>query len=328
MKLILGPMEGVLDPLMREILTEINPYRLCVTEFVRVVEARLPPRVFYKLCPELLRGGKTQSGTPVRIQLLGQSPAYMAENAALAVALGSSGIDLNFGCPSKIVNGNKGGAALLKDPQKMYQVVKAVRDAVPSSQLVSAKIRLGFDDCSDYQEIADAIEQAGADEIVVHGRSKADGYQAGTIRWDLIGEIQARLSIAVIANGDIWQRDDALKCMKLTGCNSLMVCRGALHMPNLGAHIMQASAPMPWSIVLQLLVRYSLSEIKGDKGMYYPNRVKQWFRYLQLQYPQASALFVQIRVLKDKQQILSLIYRALNTAEKQQYQLLDVVDCY
>ncbi|STQ76564.1 Probable tRNA-dihydrouridine synthase [Grimontia hollisae] len=315
-KLTLGPMEGVLDPLMRQILTEINPYDLCVTEFVRVVDAKLPPRVYYKLSPELENGGKTLSGTPVRVQLLGQSPQYMAENAALVAELGSSGVDINFGCPSKTVNGNKGGAALLKEPELMYQVVKAVREAVPSDQVVSAKVRLGFDDVSAYREIADAVQSGGANEIVVHGRSKADAYKTGTIRWDLIGDLAKRLSIPVVANGDIWCREDALKCAEVSGCETLMVCRGALNMPNLATHIKTDAAPMSWHQVLVLLVRYSEFEIRGDKGLYYPNRVKQWFRYLQAQYPEAKALFVRIRQLKNKQQILGEIVTALDDIER------------
>ncbi|MDD1781345.1 tRNA dihydrouridine(16) synthase DusC [Enterovibrio sp. ZSDZ35] len=316
MKLILGPMEGVLDPLMRQILTDINPYDLCVTEFVRVVDAKLPPRVFHKLSPELHNGGKTLSGTPVRVQLLGQAPEFMAENAALATELGSSGIDINFGCPSKTVNGNKGGAALLKEPELMYQVIKAVRDAVSSEHVVSAKVRLGFDDCSPYREIVDAVQSGGANEIVVHGRSKADAYKPGTVRWDLIGDITQRLSIPVTANGDIWNRDDAIKCAEITGSDKLMVCRGALNMPNLAAHIKNDAAPMSWHEVLDLLVRYSEFEIQGDKGLYYPNRVKQWFRYLQVEYPEARALFADIRALKNKQQILGMITNALRQSEK------------
>ncbi|RXJ73588.1 tRNA dihydrouridine(16) synthase DusC [Veronia nyctiphanis] len=313
MRLILGPMEGVLDPLMRQILTEINPYDMCVTEFVRVVDRKLPARVFHRVSPELDNGGKTKSGTPVRIQLLGQSPLYMAENAALAVELGSPGIDINFGCPSKVVNGNKGGAALLKEPELMYQVIRAVRDAVPTDKSVSAKIRLGFDDCSPYREITDAVQLAGASELVVHGRSKADAYRAGTIRWDLIGDINQRLSIPVTANGDIWNHQDAMACQTATNCETLMVCRGALNMPNLGANIKDQEAPLPWSELLNLLVRYSEFEIKGDKGLYYPNRVKQWFRYLQVQYPEAKPLFMNIRQLKDKQTILNEIICARDT---------------
>ncbi len=316
-RLILGPMEGVLDALMRQILTEINPYDLCVTEFVRVVDATLPPRVFYKVSPELFHHGKTSSGTPVRVQLLGQSPEYMASNAALVSELGSSGVDINFGCPSKTVNGSKGGAALLKDPELMYDIVKAVRTAVPSDQVVSAKVRLGYIDCSAYQEIVDAVVMAGANEIVVHGRSKLDGYKAETIRWDLIGKIKQSTKISVIANGEIWHQSDAQNCTAMTGCHDLMVCRGALNMPNLGAHIKNGQSPMEWKAVVALLIRYSALEIEGDKGLYYPNRVKQWLRYLQGQYPEAKDLFVQIRQYQHKDPILDVIFRTLDSLENQ-----------
>ena len=97
MRIILAPMQGVLDPLVRQLLTEVNDYDLCISEFVRVVDQRLPPKVFYRLCPELLQQGYTPSGTPVRVQLLGQHPQWLAENAELAIQLGSHGVDLNCG---------------------------------------------------------------------------------------------------------------------------------------------------------------------------------------------------------------------------------------
>ncbi|MGL5297401.1 MAG: tRNA-dihydrouridine synthase, partial [Plesiomonas sp.] len=120
-RVVLAPMEGVLDPQLRDLLTRHNDYDLCVTEFVRVVDSLLPEHVYYRLCPELHQGGFTSSGTPVRVQLLGQSPQWLAENAARAVALGSQGVDLNCGCPSKKVNGSDGGASLLKDPDLIYR---------------------------------------------------------------------------------------------------------------------------------------------------------------------------------------------------------------
>ncbi len=144
MRVILGPMEGVLDHLMREMLTEINDYDFCVTEFVRVVSQPLPDHVFYRLCPELKQGSKTKNGVPVKVQLLGQDPHWMAENAIRAAELGAHGIDLNFGCPAKMVNQSKGGAALLQHPELIYQVVKACRDAVPSHIPVSAKNSSGL----------------------------------------------------------------------------------------------------------------------------------------------------------------------------------------
>ena len=112
--IILAPMEGVIDALMRDLLTSINDYDLCVTEFVRVVKGLVPNHVYKKVCPELLSDGKTPSGTPVRVQLLRQHPQWLAENAVRAIDLGSPGIDLNFGCPAPTVNKSKGGAMLLK----------------------------------------------------------------------------------------------------------------------------------------------------------------------------------------------------------------------
>ncbi|GLO60374.1 tRNA-dihydrouridine(16) synthase [Vibrio sp. MACH09] len=295
MRVILGPMQGVLDHLMREILTEINDYDLCVTEFVRVIDQKLPEHVFTRLCPELSTGAKTASGTPVHVQLLGQEPNWMAENAIQAQNLGAKGIDLNFGCPAKMVNKSRGGAALLKDPQQIYKIVKACRDAVDEQIPVSAKIRLGWDNPNDCFEIVDAIEQAGADEITIHARTKAGGYKADQIKWSYIKEIKQRTSVPLIANGEIWNYQDGQACINTTGVDSLMVCRGAFNVPNLGNVVKHNHQAMKWQQVVALLLRYSQYEIKGDKGLYYPNRVKQWLAYLRNEYQQADDLFRDIR---------------------------------
>ena len=178
MRVLLAPMEGVLDSLVRELLTEVNDYDLCVTEFLRVVDMLLPVKSFFRLCPELHNQSRTSSGTLVRIQLLGQYPEWLAENAARAVELGSYGVDLNCGCPSKLVNGSGGGATLLKDPELIYRGAKAMREAVPAHLPVTVKVRLGWDSDARQFEIADAVQQAGATELVVHGRTKEDGYKA------------------------------------------------------------------------------------------------------------------------------------------------------
>ena len=253
MRVVLGPMEGVLDHLMRELLTDINDYDLCVTEFVRVVDQLLPEHVFTRLCPELFQGSKTRSGTPVRLQLLGQNPDWMAENAVRAVELGSQGIDLNFGCPAKMVNKSKGGAALLQHPELIYQIVAACRKAVPSNIVVSAKIRLGWEDPQDCFEIADAIQQAGADELTVHGRTKMGGYKASEIKWEYIEQVKQRSQIPVIANGEIWSYQDGQACLAQTKADALMVCRGAFNLPNLGNVVKFNESTMPWEQVVDLM---------------------------------------------------------------------------
>ena len=258
MRVLLAPMEGVLDPLVRDLLTAINHYDLCITEFIRVVDSLLPPKAFYRLCPELHTQSRTQSGTLVRVQLLGQNPQWLAENAFRAVSLGSWGVDLNCGCPSKTVNGNGGGASLLKQPETIYQATKAMR-------------------------------------------------RADKINWQAIGEIRQKLTIPVIANGEIWCREDAIFCLKITGCDAIMIGRGAMHTPNLSNVIKGIEEKMPWSQVIQLLKRYIRLEKQGDTTYYHASRIKQWLGYLRKEYQDADALFSQIRTLKTSPEIAKII---------------------
>ena len=310
MRVILAPMQGVLDPFVRQLLTEVNDYDLCITEFVRVVDQLLPEKVFYRLCPELKNQGFTSSGTPVRVQLLGQHPECLAENAIRAIELGSHGIDLNCGCPSKTVNGSNGGAALLKQPELIYRATQSLRRAVPSEFPVSVKVRLGWDDISQAFEIADAVEQGGATEITVHGRTKSDGYRADRINWKKIGEVRERLSIPVIANGEIWHWQDAQDCLSQTGCQDLMVGRGALNIPNL-SHVLKSNAEkMPWCVIQKILQKYANVENEYDSGFYHVARIKQWLRYLNKEYDEANQVFDKIKtchILRDFQEILSHI---------------------
>jgi len=315
MRIILAPMEGVVDHLMRDMLTRIGGFDLCITEFVRVVDKLLPRRVFTRLCPELLNGGKTPAGTPVRVQLLGQEPDWLAENAARAVALGSPGVDLNFGCPAKTVNKSKGGAVLLKETETLFRIMQAVRSAVPEQYPVTAKMRLGFDDTSLVLDNARALAEAGASELTVHARTKADGYRPPAY-WPWIAEIRKVVSIPVIANGEIWQPADAVLCRQQSGSADIMLGRGALAQPNLALRIRDGVPLLPWPEVLSMLMRYSEYEIAGDKGLYYSNRIKQWFSYLRLQYPEAEALFQQLRLLRKSADIVTLLQQQLTALHR------------
>ncbi|WP_064791708.1 tRNA dihydrouridine(16) synthase DusC [Shewanella woodyi] len=306
MRVILAPMEGVADAPMRSLLTSVGGYDIVISEFIRVVDQLLPEKVFYRLCAELANGSKTKAGTPVRLQLLGQHPNWMAENAIRAIELGSLGVDLNYGCPAPMVNRSNGGAALLKEPETIYKVTKAVREAVPSSHPVSAKIRLGWDDKSRCVEIAQAIESAGATELTVHARTKEEGYRPPA-HWEYINLIREAIAIPVIANGEVWCHQDYLKCQAASGCDDVMIGRGALAVPNLAHVIKTNQVKMPWNQVMQLLVQYSEYEIVSVKEKYYPARIKQWLKFMVKQYPQADTLFAQVRVMKQTQEILALL---------------------
>ncbi|MCG7530844.1 tRNA dihydrouridine(16) synthase DusC [Psychrobium sp. MM17-31] len=309
MKLVLAPLEGVIDHLVRHLLTEIGGFDLCITEFMRVSDTFMPERSFYKLCPELHNGGLTPAGVPIRMQLLGQHPQLMADHANRAIELGSHGIDLNLGCPSKIVNSNKGGAVLLKEPETIYHLVKAMREGIAPEHIFSVKIRLGWDDANAVHEISDAIISAGANELTIHARTKVDGYKSDAIKWEAIAPIAAKGEISLTANGEIWSQQDALECQCMTGCENLMLGRGALALPNLAAVIKGQQAPMSYAQLLELLSRYTTFEVEGDKGLYYPNRIKQWLTYLRQQYPEAKELFGQIRTLNKTPQIVDILAR-------------------
>ena len=245
-RLVLAPMEGVADDVLRDAMSRVGGYDWSVTEFVRVSGSKLPDRVFTRISPELLNGGRTRAGTPVRVQLLGSDPECLALNAAALAALGPFGIDLNFGCPAPTVNRHRGGAALLGEPELLGKIVGAVRAAVPPELIVSAKMRLGINDTGLAIACAQALEAGGAQELVVHARTKADGYRPPA-KWHCVTLIQQSLSIPVIGNGDVFTVDDFHRLREITGCEDVMLGRGAIADPFLAQRIRGLRAPNPGS---------------------------------------------------------------------------------
>lgn len=299
-------MEGVIDFAMRELLTANGSYDHAVTEFIRITTQKLPKSVYYRYCPELLNGGKTKSETPVYVQLLGQHPEPMAENAEFAVKLGAPGIDLNFGCPAKTVNNNMGGSILLKYPNQVHDIVKAVRRAVPDHIPVTVKMRLGYDDKSLAIENAHAIEDAGATALAVHARTKTEGYKPPA-HWHWIRKISEKVTIPLVVNGDIWSRQDAFDCREISGCDDIMIGRGGLSLPNLADVIKNNDEPLIWSDLCELLVKYSDYQRGNSRENFLPNRIKQWFSYLIRQYPQAKDIFKQIKTQRELKDIVAII---------------------
>lgn len=296
-RLYLAPMEGVMDATMRDIVTRSGGFDLCVTEFLRVVDDLLPEKVFHRLCPELRHGARTPSGTPVRLQLLGQNAEALAANAARAVALGSPGIDLNFGCPAKTVNKSRGGAILLREPETLYRIVSAVRAAVPADQPVTAKMRLGFEDRSLATENIQALAQGGAAEIAVHARTKVDGYNPPAY-WDALPALAARVDVPLVVNGEIRDVESYERALSVSGVRRAMVGRGALSVPNLAAVLAFGEAPWPWWRVLDELIALGERDIAAGRHRYMPSRIKQWLNYLRLAYAQADDLFLSVRRLR------------------------------
>jgi len=320
MTILLAPMEGLLDFVLRDILTRVGGVDRCVSEFIRITHTLLPDRVFLRVVPELLNGGRTFSGVPVRAQLLGSDPVCLAENAARLAALGPDGIDLNFGCPAKVVNRHGGGAALLDDPELLLKIVAAVRRAVPAHLPVSAKMRLGFNDDSRAVECAQAIEAGGASELVVHARTKADAYRPPAY-WERIADIGAAVSLPLVANGEIWTVLDALRCREVSGCHSLMLGRGIVTDPGLALAIRAATttglsveeaAPchdawqppeVSWPTLLPLIADFWYLVCARLERRQQAGRLKQWLNFLRRRYPEAEVAYLALRTLYDPEVI-------------------------
>jgi tRNA-dihydrouridine synthase C len=311
MTLLLAPMEGLLDFTLRDVLTRAGGIDRCVTEFIRVTGTLLPERAFFRVMPELRNGGRTPSGVPVRAQLMGSDVACLAENAARLAGLGPAGIDLNFGCPAKIVNRHGGGAALLDDPELIATIVGAVRRAVPSGMPVSAKMRLGFNDDSRMLDCAHAIVDSGADELVVHARTKAHGYRPPAY-WERIAAIRAAVAVPVVANGEIWSVADALRARELSGCDALMLGRGMVSDPGLALAIVAHSRGLggdglAWEDLQPLLGRFWSLVCGHIEPRARAGRLKQWLNYLRRRHPQAEAAYATVRTVNDPGRVAELL---------------------
>ena len=305
-RLLLAPMEGLLDHTLRDMLTRIGGVDLCVSEFIRVTNTVLPRRAFIRVAPELLNNSRTVAGVPVRVQLLGSDPDYLAANAAALAQLKPAGIDLNFGCPAKTVNQHRGGAVLLDEPELVGQIVSAVRRAVPAHIPVSAKMRLGYNDDSRAEECALAIEAAGASDLVVHARTKAHGYRPPAY-WERIADLRQHVRMPMVANGEIWTLADALRCRAVTGCERLMIGRGMVADPGLALAIAQHDAALTgvpanavtWSQIVGLMRLFWQGIALRVAPRHRAGRLKQWLNYLRRVYPEAQEAFDQLRLLHD-----------------------------
>ena len=302
-------MEGLLDFVLRDVLTRVGGIDRCVSEFIRVTNTLLPERAFLRVVPELLTGGKTAAGVPVRPQLLGSDPACLADNAARVAGLGADGVDLNFGCPAKVVNRHGGGAALLENPELLFKIMQAVRSAVPAHQVVSAKMRLGFHDDRLAEDCARALEAGGASEIVVHARTRADAYRPPAY-WSRVADIAAVVKTPLVANGEIWTVQDAQACRAASGCHAIMLGRGIVTNPGLALAIgstqpsaMAASEGLSWESLQPHLQTFwsvvrSTLERRQQAG-----RLKQWLNFLRRHYPQAQAAYDALKAVNDVQVI-------------------------
>lgn len=214
----LAPMAGVTDSAFRRICRRFG----CGLVYTEMVSAKA---LYYgdKKTNRMLAVHEEEK--PFAVQIFGSEPDIMAQMASAAVATGASLLDINMGCPApKIVN-NGEGSALMKDIDKIYRIVSAVSKV--SSVPVTVKLRKGFDEAHcNALEAAKAAQAGGAAAVTVHGRTR-EQYYSGKADWDVIGAVKAALEIPVIGNGDIFCAQDAVDMLSYTGCDAVMIGRGA-----------------------------------------------------------------------------------------------------
>ncbi len=218
----LAPMAGVADRAFRELCMSCGAAYV-ISEMVSSKGLTMQD----KKSKELLN--LSDAERPAGAQIFGDDPEIMAKAALKATEFSPDFIDINMGCPAPKIAGNGGGSALLKKPELIGKIVKRVVEVSPVP--VTAKIRIGWDESSiNAVEIAKRIEAAGADAITVHGRTKAQMY-APPVSLNEIARVKKAVSIPVIGNGDIVDGKSAKKMLDETGCDFLMVGRGALGNP-------------------------------------------------------------------------------------------------
>lgn len=276
--LILAPMEGVGDRCFRKAMASIGGFDEAVRDFLRV------PKNAHVKSLALVYEADELAPIPLVAQLMGSDPDLMADMAKEMVARGANRIDINCGCPSNTVTGRGAGSSLLKEPRFLYQVAKAVVQAVAIP--VTIKMRSGYEDISLFKENLLAAEESGARYITLHPRTKVDGY-GPPARWDLIAEAKSVLKIPLVGNGDILNVHDALKMLEMTRCDALMIGRGSVINP---------------FIFHQIRAHFSKIEYKPEW-----QDVLRYFEIYMAEIPEQASLKVRVNKLK---QLMSFFFKA------------------
>ena len=290
--LILAPMEGVGDRCFRRAMASVGGFDEAVTDFLRV-----PSNAHVQSLAKAYEADETLP-IPLAAQLMGSDCELMAAMAKEVEKRGAPRIDLNCGCPSNTVTGRGAGSSLLKEPDLLHRVAKAMVEAVAVP--VSIKMRSGYEDLSLFKENLLAAEASGAVFITLHPRTKVDGY-GPPARWDLIAEAKSLLKIPVVGNGDILTVQDALRMLEMTSCDALMIGRGSVINPfifhQIRAHFAKRAQKSLWRDLKTYLETY-ISEIPQESTERLKiNKMKQLMGFLFKSNPV---------LLEKRQQMLSM----------------------
>ncbi len=307
-RVLQSPLSGVTDLVFRRLVRRYAPESMMYTEMVNATGLH-----YVKDLPIIMEVDPNER--PISIQLFDCRPDFLAEAAQMAVAEGADTVDINMGCPVNKITKNGGGSSLLRDPETAEAIVRSVTQAV--NVPVTVKTRIGWTD----QEItildfAKRMENAGAQMITVHGRTRSQGYN-GNAKWEWIARVKEILSIPVIANGDIFSVEAAVNCLEQTGADGVMCSRGTMGYPFLVGevdHFLKTGTLKPTPTPVQRLqcAREHLQmlwEYKGDRGVRQARKHMTWYSK---GFAGAAELRGQLSTIEHVQQGLDLIDRAIN----------------
>jgi len=271
----LAPMEGVGDHSFRKAMASIGGFDEAVRDFLRV-----PSNAHVKSLAKAYDPDE-MAPIPLAAQIMGLDPELMAAMAIELASRGAKRIDVNCGCPSNTVTGRGAGSSLLKDPDILLEVTRAVAEAV--SIPVTVKMRSGYEDISLFTENILAAQESGARYITLHPRTKVEGYTPPA-RWDLIARAKSLLKIPLVGNGDILTVDDAINMLSITGCDALMIGRGSIMNPFIFHQIRAHFTHMHYKPEPEALIHYLETYLNAMDQTYPPksrvNKLKQLLSFL------------------------------------------------
>jgi tRNA-dihydrouridine synthase B len=275
-RVLQSPLSGVTDMVFRRLVRRHAPESMMYTEMVNATGLH-----YVKQLPKLMEVDPGER--PISIQLFDCRPDFLAEAAVKAVEEGADTVDINMGCPVNKITKNGGGSSLLRQPEVAEAIVREVVKAV--NVPVTVKTRIGWNDNEiTILDFAKRMEDAGAQMITVHGRTRAQGYN-GNARWEWIARVKEVLSIPVIGNGDIFSVEAAVRCLEETGADGVMCSRGTLGYPFLVGevdHFLKTGEMLATPTPIQRLEcarehLQALYEYKGDRGVRQARKHMTWY---------------------------------------------------